>query len=244
VVGGKADSKPEGGVDERYYTDLFNLNLVTGEERRLTDTQNIGEWSPTSSPDGKKLAFSGTEYDPATWKIVSYGIYTMDPDGTNQIEGVKSQTPIRSFQWSPDSREIAYCTDDGKTGIDSSEIHAVDVKTGADRNLTNTPTTGELDPAWSPDGKKIAFYSGTFREGYRLRVMDPEGKNAVDLTEPGEYPRGAVSWSPDGRTILFTDRSAIYSIGADGKDRKVLLDGKGAYRDLMYPVWLFEQGTR
>ena len=240
VVGGKAEPKPEGGVDERYYTDLFSLDLATGQTRRLTDTQSIGEWAPFSSPDGKKIAFAGTEYDPETWKIVSYGIYTLGSDGADQVKVLTSPTPVRTFQWSPDSKKIAYCTDDGKTGIDSSEIHVVDLKTGADLNLTNTPSTGELDPAWSPDGKKIAFYSGTFREGYRLRVMDADGKNAVDLTEPGEYPRGGASWSPDGKTILFTDRSAIYSVGADGKDLKVILDGKGTYRDMMYPVWLFE----
>src|SRR5262245_53842805 len=61
---------------------------------------------------------------------------------------------------------------------------------------------GNFGPAWSPDGSRIAFYSG--RDGnLEVYVMDADGKRQRRLTR---NPRqdGLPSWSPDGRSIAFT----------------------------------------
>ncbi len=239
-TGGKAESKPEGGVDERYYIDIFSMDVSTGEISRLTDTQNTVKFSPLSSPDGKKIAFSGIDNDPATWKTLSYGIYTMDLDGGNQVKLFDSQNSIRSFQWSPDGLKIAYSAYNEQKGSNSADIYVLDLKTGTSVNLTGTPDIGDMDAAWSPDGKKIAFCSGVIRQGYHVRVMNADGTGAADLYDLSDYPAGFTSWAPDGKTILFTDRQSIYSIGAEGKDLKTILDGKNTYRDVMFPVWLGE----
>jgi len=61
-------------------------------------------------------------------------------------------------------------------------------------NLTNSPER-EVDPAWSPDGQRIAFSVGG------LWVMDADGSNQTQLTDSGQEP----AWHPDGTKIAFLD---------------------------------------
>ena len=58
------------------------------------------------------------------------------------------------------------------------------------------------DPAWSPDGSKIAFTRS--KEGRQVWVMDADGGNQTRLTHAGQnfHP----SWSPDGRRIAITSK--------------------------------------
>ena len=68
-------------------------------------------------------------------------------------------------------------------------------------NLTNHPA-GDLSPAWSPDGKQIAFSSN--RDGNReVYVMNANGTNPINLTN---HPAAdsEPDWSPNGRQIAFT----------------------------------------
>jgi len=219
-------------------TDIFTMDINSGELKRLTDTSNIGKSSPLGSPDGKKIAFSGGEFEPVTRKVISYGIYIITTNGTGEARSLSSPNLIRSFQWSPNSKKIVYCSQDGQKGLNSADICVLDVATGTTVNLTNNPETGDLDPVWSPDGKKIAFCSGTIGQIYHLQVMNADGTGVTSLYDFPDYPKGFPSWSPDGKTILFTDRQIVYSVGTDGKNLRTLLDGKGIFRDIQYPVWL------
>ncbi|HEY1692782.1 MAG TPA: PDZ domain-containing protein [Polyangiaceae bacterium] len=87
------------------------------------------------------------------------------------------------------------------------EILAVPADKGDVRNLTRTPGVADRDPAWSPDGKWIAWLSDDGGE-YSLTFRAPDGVNAekkVTLGEPGSYfysPR----WSPDSKKIALWDK--------------------------------------
>jgi Tol biopolymer transport system component len=66
--------------------------------------------------------------------------------------------------------------------------------------LTNM-TASSLRPAWSPDGKRIAFQ--TNRDGpYHIYVMSADGSNVVQLTS-GDANDRHPAWSPDGKTIAI-----------------------------------------
>ncbi|HEX8734300.1 MAG TPA: PDZ domain-containing protein [Pyrinomonadaceae bacterium] len=87
------------------------------------------------------------------------------------------------------------------------EILSVPVEKGNARNLTNTPGVAERDPAWSPDGRWIAYFSDEGGE-YALHLRDQTGMGDVkkiSLGNPSSYfysPR----FSPDSKKILFTDK--------------------------------------
>jgi Tol biopolymer transport system component len=80
-------------------------------------------------------------------------------------------------------------------------------------------TRVEINPAYSPDGKRVVFHST--RSGKPgLWVGDASGANAADLFVPQRGHAGSPSWSPDGQTIVFdwndTGRYQIYAVRAAG----------------------------
>lgn len=86
------------------------------------------------------------------------------------------------------------------------EILTVPVKKGDVRNLTRTPAAHERFPAWSPDGKWIAYFSDESGE-YQLVLRDQGGLQEptfIDLGEPSFFYN--PKWSPDGTKILYTDK--------------------------------------
>ena len=87
------------------------------------------------------------------------------------------------------------------------EILTVPVKKGNARNLTNTSSSAERDPAWSPDGKWIAYFSDESGE-YALHLRDQTGMGdikKISLGNPSSYFY-TPSFSPDSKKVLFTDK--------------------------------------
>ncbi len=103
------------------------------------------------------------------------------------------------------------------------EIFTVPAAKGDPRNLTRTPGAHERSPAWSPDGKTLAFFSDASGE-YQLHLEPQDGKGAVrslPLTGSGFY-EGPI-WSPDSKKIAFQDNSrALYWLDvASGKQNRI-----------------------
>ena len=87
------------------------------------------------------------------------------------------------------------------------DIFTVPVEHGDIRNLTNTPGVAERDPAWSPDGKWIAYFSDESGE-YALHLSPQDGISDVKKIGLGEPPSFFYSptWSPDSKKIVYSDK--------------------------------------
>ena len=87
------------------------------------------------------------------------------------------------------------------------EIISVPAEKGNARNLTNTPGVAERDPAWSPDGKWVAYFSDESGE-YALHLREQSGMGEVKKISLGNPSSFFYSphFSPDSKKIVFTDK--------------------------------------
>ncbi len=74
----------------------------------------------------------------------------------------------------------------------------------------------DYNPAWSPDGKKIAFWASLPGENHGLRMLDIDSLNIIEF--PIVNGGGRLSWSPDGKKIVF---------GSDQDNDLYIMDTKG-----------------
>ncbi len=117
------------------------------------------------------------------------------------------------------------------------EIVTVPAEKGDPRNLTQTTSAHEKFPAWSPDGKTIAYFSDASGE-YQLHLENQDGKGEVKtfkLNGTGFY--AFAKWSPDSKKITFSDNGRnlyVFDV-ATGAINKIDADEfyvPGAFRNL------------
>ena len=84
------------------------------------------------------------------------------------------------------------------------ELFTAPAGDGSWRNLTRTPGVADRNPAWSPDGQRIAWFNDAGGE-YGLVIAEQNGANPrrIDFADPSFYFR--PEWSPDGAKLAFTD---------------------------------------
>ena len=195
------------------------INLTQSVER----PESVSSWSP----DGKQIAFRSAKF--FKWDILFHSdIWVMDADGANPRNLTNHHAQDSSPDWSPDGMQIAFHSDrnrDWEFDVQEKNWEVFVMNTdGANLiNLTNHPA-GDGSPAWSPDGRQIAFSSNRDRkddddENVEIYVMNADGTNPINLTN---HPAkdSSPDWSPDGQQIAFTsDRDGnieIYVMNADG----------------------------
>ena len=148
------------------------------------------------------------------------------------------QMHIAGYGYASLGTEIAFSsTRDGNL-----EIYVMDSDGSNQRRVTVHPGVDEY-PAWSPDGKKIAFVSNrnnVNKDHRQIWVIDADGKNPIRLTDgvQDSYP----DWSPDGTKILYDAYlvpehhdlapGGITVMDADGKNKRLLKTAGGRH-----PSW-------
>ena len=133
------------------------------------------------------------------------------------MEGEPYEAPMRpfggveSFAWSPDSKILVY-TSRKKTGMEyalstNSDLYAYNLTTGTTTNLTEGMMGYDTNPAFSPDGRYMAWLSME-RDGYeadknRLFIRDNATGQKTDLTSGWDYTIEEFVWNPNGKNIWF-----------------------------------------
>jgi tricorn protease len=87
------------------------------------------------------------------------------------------------------------------------DVFTLPAEHGTPRNLTATSGTAERYPAWSPDGRHVAYWSDRTGE-YELTIRPADGSGAErTVTRLGPGFRYRIHWSPDAKTIAFIDQA-------------------------------------
>jgi tricorn protease len=104
------------------------------------------------------------------------------------------------------------------------EIFTVPTDKGDIRNLTRTPAVADRDPAWSPDGKSIAYFSDE-RGEYELCIRAQSGLGEVRHINLGNPPSFfyTPTWSPDSKKIAYSDkRLNLWYVDLDNPQPKLI----------------------
>ncbi|MBI3554045.1 MAG: PD40 domain-containing protein [Elusimicrobia bacterium] len=191
-------------ADETSKLQLYRLKADGSSRRRITDGAHDCSM-PAWSPDGKKIVYvqeSGNGNE----------LWLSGPDGKDPRMLVTSGMNLVP-SWLPDSKRIVWMElKPGKNPAGSSRLNIMDTETRQFRPLFSDREQkkfGNLMPAVSPDGNKVAFVSnrsGHFRiwlsnlDGSGARLVSPLSS---DMDETLQLPleQKVPAWSPDGKWI-------------------------------------------
>lgn len=205
------------------FKEIYIMDWDGGDPRKVTSHNSIA-LSPNWSPDGKKILYTA---------FVKRGAKGLRNPDLFMLDLLKGQRWLVSYRmglnsggfFHPDGDSIFMTISEGG----NSDIYRVDLEGNIIKKLTNGPSGAlNVEPAISPDGRKIAFSSD--RSGRPMVwVMDIDGSNAVRKTFAGVY-NSSPSWSPDGKKIAFAGLDAnhydIFIMDADGSKLERLTSAK------------------
>lgn len=195
-------------------SDIYVRDLITGEERQITDTPDIMELEPLWSSDGQRLFFTAGPhmralrlYEHDLRNNTTSAIYEGDGIGPPRLSPTQTQF-VMWRELDSEAREANLLLVDSATG------HGVELETGLGGY--------SADAAWSPTGEALVFTHrpaepDAHADLYRLDLVT---RHVVRLTQTDEHENKPV-WSPDGAWIYFESHSQdpaihIYRIASEG----------------------------
>jgi TolB protein len=210
---------------------IYCMNADGSNQVRLSDGNNR-DFSPVWSPDGNKMAFVST-------RDGDLRLYIMNADGSGQARLTNGNYKEFTPSWSPDGKNIAFISIMDE--YDRFRINILNIDSGQVTQLGIHMTqlveklTGDYEPAWSPDGKKIAYMSSGYDLCDQIFVVNADGGDPVQLSDGYNY-EGEPAWSPDSKKIVYcqysTGNSQIYVMNEDGTNQTRLTQGSDHY-----PAW-------
>jgi Tol biopolymer transport system component len=222
------------GGDDPADREVFTMRSDGTGIKRLTNNSALEE-TPAFSPNGQKIAYQSDQTSPSNPEGDSE-IFVMNADGSGKTnvtddDQLSDITPA----FSPDGRRIVFSSSrNSGPGVDNPtgdfEIFTIRLDGTGLKQLTFTdgPTSRDQNPAWSPDGDKIAFESYRDGDAAEVYVMDADGTDQTNLTNNLAASDASPSWSPDGEKLAFHsnrtqpsnpgDDHEVYVMDADSSD--------------------------
>lgn len=191
---------------------IWAYELDSGETRQVTELADFDVRFPAIGPTDLVFEAGGRLY-----------LLDLDDETTRQVlvDVVTDRSSLK-----PHNENVATLiaggdiSPSGKRAVIEArgDIFTVPAEHGITRNLTRTSGVAERSPAWSQDGKWIAYFGDASGE-YELTLMTADGTDSPrQLTNLGEGFRYTPYWSPDSNKLAFIDQTMairIYDLGAE-----------------------------
>ena len=210
------------GRDNKNGDQLYAMS-ADGSNPTLLTKDLSGGWMPAISPDRTRIAFTSAHVGDGNPTI-----YVMAVEGSDVHRITDGNAPSIHASWSPDGKRLLY-------EAWPNELYINDLTGGEP-----TKVTDGMMPAWSPDGRSIAFCDPSV-DG----EMDTASPTGADATLLSKAANGCLpAWSPDGKRLAFggtqNGKSGIFVANPDGSglERLTTTTGKDDW-----PAWS-PDGTR
>ena len=213
---------------------LFSYDTKTKTVKQAVENKGLDFKSVSAGPDALVYEQFGGIYlfDPKNGKSSKVEIHIAGDLPATRPHFEKVAEKISSAALSPSGARAVF----GARG----DILTVPAEKGNARNLTRTTGVAERDPAWSPDGKWIAFFSDESGE-YALHIVDQSGLGAVKKINLGNPPSFFYNpnWSPDSKKISYTDkRLNLWYVDVEkGTPVKVHTERWEDFGSAVDPIW-------
>lgn len=215
------------GPNERH--NIWAMNLETEEARQITHFQDFDIHFPAIGPSDIIFEAGGKLYllDLETENQTQVDIELVTDEITLMPHEVNVSRTVQNAQISPQGKRALFEA--------RGEVFSVPAEHGVIRNLTKSPGVAERYPAWSPDGKQVAYWSDRSGE-YELTICSAhDGSEEQKLTSYGPGYRYQIFWSPDSQKIAFIDKTMTVYI-YDTKTQKTAKVDQG--------LWMYEGALR
>ena len=192
--------------------EIYVANADGSDVHRLTDDP-ANDFNPAWSPDGRQIAWNSDRNDN------DFEIYVMNADGSD-VRRLTHASGIDSVpSWSPRGDRIAF---ESSRAPGDAEIYLMNADGSGQRDISNDHAANDLNPAWSPNDRWIAFTSDRDKvngtPNNDIFVMNANGRDPVNLTRDPANDRNAA-WSPDGTQVAFaSNRSGAFQLYAMRRD--------------------------
>jgi tricorn protease len=198
---------------------LFAYDTKTKEVSEALHSDGLDFKTASAGPDAIVIEQFGAIklYDLNTHQAKNISIHVMgDIDAVRPHFAKVDPKRIQNFGISPTGARAVFEA--------WGEIFTVPTDKGDIRNITHSPAVADRDPAWSPDGKFIAYFSDESGE-YDLAIRDQNGLGAVRHINLGNPPSFfyTPTWSPDSKKIAYSDkRLQLWYVDLDNPTPKLV----------------------
>ncbi len=203
--------------DGKQRDNLWAYDTTTKETRQVTSFSEADVHFPSMGPDELIFENGGRLYllDLANDKTREVKISVVTDRATLRPRVERVANLVRNATISPTGKRALFEA--------RGDIFSVPAENGIIRNLTETSGVAERYPAWSPDGRFIAYFSDRTGE-YELTLRPADGKGEEQtITNLGPGFRYQPQWSPDSKKIVFIDKSMkIYLCDLEAKKWSVI----------------------
>jgi tricorn protease len=216
--------------DRDHTLNIYCYDLKTKAVRKITNHDQYDVKWPSLGPGAIVYENGGYLYvlDLATEKTIKISVEVPAERLFSRPNWEKVDDLILDFCLSPSAKRALFSA--------RGEIFTVPEEKGEVRNITQTPDIREIYPAWSQDGKLVAYLSDRPGE-YELYIRPQDGSGEEKrITYDGECYRFHPVWSPDSKKLLYSDKKLrLFYLDID--EKKPALVDKAEVSEIHDYVW-------